>query len=194
MAENLPINFPIPSESAIASYDYIDIINGMGTAEFYWGFIYVDTTLKGVISDHIFLSARRSLATNSASAQTVVFNSSPFKNSRIIPKNALVTVQGMRKGAIVPGNLVVIGYTLEVVRAAGGTDSIFTSTAVSAYVGESGFTQGEVMANNFTINRGDYLKMTLTYRRGGDSGQISVGTDPTGVYPSKISIPFKIDL
>jgi hypothetical protein len=35
MADLLPLNFPLPSESSIASYDYIDSIEGLGYITFY---------------------------------------------------------------------------------------------------------------------------------------------------------------
>ena len=35
MADTLPINFPLPSESAVASYDWIDITDGTGYKTFY---------------------------------------------------------------------------------------------------------------------------------------------------------------
>lgn len=35
MADNLPIGFPVPGESTIATYSYTDIADGTGVAEFY---------------------------------------------------------------------------------------------------------------------------------------------------------------
>lgn len=46
MAEVIPINFPIPSESAIASYSYTDIAEGTGRVDFYG--TYMANTGSGV--------------------------------------------------------------------------------------------------------------------------------------------------
>lgn len=35
MADNLPINFPVPSEQTIASYNYVDVEEGTGIVEYY---------------------------------------------------------------------------------------------------------------------------------------------------------------
>jgi hypothetical protein len=39
MASTMPINIPIPSESAIASYQWTDIANGAGYVKYYLGFV-----------------------------------------------------------------------------------------------------------------------------------------------------------
>ncbi len=46
MAEVVPLNFPIPAESAIASYSYTDVAEGTGVQIFYGSTYKVDTTLS----------------------------------------------------------------------------------------------------------------------------------------------------
>lgn len=48
MADTLPINFSLPGEEAIASYDYYDIASGTGYIEFYIGKTNQDSILSNV--------------------------------------------------------------------------------------------------------------------------------------------------
>jgi hypothetical protein len=49
MADNLPINFPLPSEGSIASYNYKDLASGLGYVSFY-GATFLDSTETVVYS------------------------------------------------------------------------------------------------------------------------------------------------
>ena len=95
MANTLPINIPIPAESAIASYDYTDIADGAGyttfdcfattssTATAYIMARNGSRTSPGVIS---------ALFNNTTGTQTVEFITSAFNTPRILKGKVLLYI------------------------------------------------------------------------------------------------------
>ena len=51
MARNLPVNFPIPGETAVASYDYTDVAEGTGIQKFYLTSETTNATISYMLSE-----------------------------------------------------------------------------------------------------------------------------------------------
>lgn len=97
MADTLPLNFPVPAEQAIASYDYTDIADGAGKIDFYGGNTKQTTTSTYILSENAFYS--NDISTQTASVTAVGFQKyldldfdlSPFNTPRNLFGTALVT-------------------------------------------------------------------------------------------------------
>lgn len=93
MADILPQNFPIPSESAISSYSYSDISEGTGTVRYIVTRIqtdnsaanddYILTTQSGVVSSEVAGEPKTVLAASKEFNFDVTFNTPKIVNGNI---------------------------------------------------------------------------------------------------------------
>lgn len=90
MANTLPENFPVPSEPAVASYDYRDIADGAGIVEFY-GYHSIDNTTEkygltdtALYSNYIWTSETANNAAAFAKELDLDFDLSAFNTPRTI--------------------------------------------------------------------------------------------------------------
>lgn len=167
MADTLPLNFPIPIETAITSYPYTDIQEGTGMVNFSGDRVSIDGTAG---NDLYILSTASGLipsvtSTTVTSANTinfdVVFNTPKIVNGTgyvIIPFNCTGTA------ALTP--------TFRVYHYDGSTETAISS-AITVPTGTAGggttyFERiGTFSVTNVNFKRGETLRLKLTFADGG---------------------------
>jgi hypothetical protein len=196
MAELLPINFNIPGESAIASYDYTDISEGTGVVIFD-GFVTSDaSTFSYRLSKNAILS--EVVDPGFAVSGTINIELSPFNIPKTVKGRAYFVFTTYVSASYVDNFIKVIkmsgGVRTELVggqglRTAAGSDNHVMSLDIPQTI----------------FKKGDILRIEFSGTLGG-AATWAIGLDPlnrVGTYittPSvtptyfKAAIPFKLDL
>jgi len=200
MADTLPINFPLPAETANATYNYIDIINGLGMVEFYAGSSQEGGTEDYHLSPNVFYSNTIELRT----PDTFNFDTASFNTPRRVKGTAYVNFGHWETSSGGTSAAVIRFY-----KVSGGTPTAISSeiTAdkpVGNGAGKMCFVAIALTETNFAI--GDYLRMAFTTAV--SSGDLYIGIDPAGregiflkssttpptTTTMKVWVPFKIDI
>lgn len=95
MAELLPINFPVPSERAIATYSFTDIAEGTGVVKFYGFSTETSGALTYRLSTNPVYSSQVETSGSAPGTGTQVisdmdFDASPFNMPKTIKGNAII--------------------------------------------------------------------------------------------------------
>jgi len=222
MAEVLPINFPLPSESAVASYDYTDVAEGTGVTIF---------NLVGATGDNILTKEtvyadkieEEIAITDTTSEYVKVFDVdydlSAFNMPKTIEGTGLVNFSQYGSGS---GDETSCWYFTIVVKKYDGSTETTIGTVNSSTLSATGnhlTTNLELLPitlskTHFAI--GDILRVTVEgyikytgFLSGGPNKlKIGIGQDPMNrdgkyltpssddemITASKIYIPFKLDL
>jgi len=222
MAEVMPVNFPLPSESAVASYSYTDVAEGTGVTVF---------NLVGATGDNILTTQtvyadkieEESAVTDTTSAYVKIFDVdydlSAFNMPKTIEGTGLLNFSQYGKGS---GDETSWWYFTIVVKKYDGSTETTIGTVNSSTLSATGVhttTNLELLPitlsqTHFAI--GDILRVTVEgyikdtdwISGGRNTLKIGIGQDPMnrdGSYliPStntgeitlnKIYIPFKLDL
>lgn len=186
MADVLPINFPLPTESAIASYSYTDVLNGLGYQHFYLGgfednggitYKVIDTAIYG---DPLVISGTKD------STDTFTFYSNVFNAPRTIYGTCYYDYSIMNDfaGGQNPGTAYI---TLTFYHYDGTTSTSLGSCQGKASIGNTAPYKNE-MANELDLtqkrfNIGDQIKITVALTSSGGSAATSIGRvaiDPAG--------------
>lgn len=202
MAEVLPINFPLPSESSIATYNYSDIASGVGYAEF---FGFMENGGDYMLTDNSSFYSNASVTLIGAGATfNQNFDTNVFDSPRLL-KGFIIANIPIIRGA---GNSAKTDITLTAYH----VDASSTATQLAQATGESVTTAAAYTLDNFmqcfifpAINqqfkKGDTLRINVNIMVGNNT--FYVGHDPvnrTSVLgaslPTKMSflVPFRIDL
>ena len=218
MAEVLPINFPLPSESAVASYDYYDIAEGTGMKMFYLVSVHGDYILteNPIYAETVeYNTGESELTTDFTKIMDVDYDLSSFNFPKTVKGTAVCSFSffGFKSGTAVTTTKITVrvrkwdGVTETEIGNA--TTGDLLSTAAKIYKTTSLIIP--LTETNFKI--GDILRVTVEgwgKEAAADSTlEIGIGQDPmnrdaTRLIPStddpvsttvtKIWIPFKIDL
>ena len=97
MAEVMPINFPLPSESAVASYNYTDMAEGTGVTMFYLAATKGDNILtpNQIYSDVIeYSTGAHILTTDFVKNMDVDYDLSAFNSPRTVKGTAYINFTG----------------------------------------------------------------------------------------------------
>jgi hypothetical protein len=222
MAEVMPINFPLPSESAVASYNYTDMAEGTGVTVFY---------LVGATGDNILTSqtvyaddienatADTDLTSDFVKLMDTDYDLSAFNAPRTIKGTGLVNLTYYEK---VVGDESTNFYFNIIVKKYDGSTETTIGTATTPTLSGAGNTTYynlglfpiSLTQTHFAI--GDILRVTvegyakdINYISGGrdhvilgigqdpmnrDGGIITPSTNNEMITQSKIYIPFKLDL
>lgn len=142
MASNLPVNFAIPGENVIASYDWVDISSGLGYAVYYPCIAEDNVMTFPILTQQAFGTATTTglISVNG----TYAFISNNFVSPRTLK-----------------GEVILSGY-LDYTSGAG----IYINAKIKKMVGST-YTRGSVLVSNTTevsdvSGGGDVLKKTLT--------------------------------
>lgn len=212
MADQLPINFAIPAESAISSYNWTDFLTSRGYVSFYPFSAYDNTgTLVYSLTTETPLSKEiETTTTGDQITLTRTFNSEELKAPLVIEGTALISFSWRKTTTHVNDSFDFSVY----IQHYDGT----TATTLGSIVQKASPKVTEVVSEclmlaltkkDFSI--GDQLRVVIILRQSvntGTGGKLLVlGHDPVdrdGTYiipstsvhhtQSKISIPFKIDL
>lgn len=224
MDETLPITFPLPSESAIASYNYSDIAEGTGIKLFYAAY----TSAASILTENQIYSHTIDTRATSASPPTdayqllsdIDFDLSAFNTPKVVKGtcyiNGLFSVYTQGTGANGTGKL-----SLKLRKWDGTTETEIASTDLEVSTGHN-TTVTKLYCISIPVTtpqnfkKGDILRLTvLTYYKktevgtGGGDGSCTIGHDPmnrNGTYiapstdvPTSITqlkawVPFKLDL
>lgn len=203
MAEVLPVAFPIPGESAIASYNYTDVAEGTGVVEFYGAETYDTTaTRKYILTANQITSNTADLISPNG---TINFDLSPFNSPRTIKGTAYFSV-GMYESSSAAYYI-----TAKIQKSSGGVVTDCSAAFQSDTIQANGVWKMVLVAIPLTqthFKKGDFLRLNLDVH-GANNGNWSMGCDPTGrsgtyinstlTAPSMttkltLNIPFKLDL
>lgn len=204
----IPIVYRKSVESAVASYDFTDIIEGTGIVNFYFG--YAGSTKV--------LSTNRFYSGTSYNSETIE-NSGAFCKEIDLDFDVLINKPITIKGTCVASvptmitrlNGTIISYVTVYLRKwdgstetdiASGASAQFT-TAATAWKNQSAY----LNVPTTSFKKGEYLRATIEgwAQVADDNNILRVGTDPQGVLDatwtsttiaptSIIGIPFRIDL
>jgi hypothetical protein len=205
MAEVLPVAFPIPGESAIASYNYTDIAEGTGVVSFYGAQTYDTTaTTKYILTTESITSNNPEILNPSG---VYSFNVTAFNMPKTIKGTAYLSF-GRYMNAI-GGTIYTVDAKLQ--KDSGGTVTDCSNTFRSDSLNANGIWKMSLMAIPLTqthFKKGDILRLYLTIN-GPGNGEWAFGCDPTGrsgtyitsalTAPSMttkmtLNVPFKLDL
>ncbi|MFA5051312.1 MAG: hypothetical protein WC499_04330 [Patescibacteria group bacterium] len=200
MAENLPVNFAIPSESSIASYNWTDIAEGTGVRVIQ-GFN--TETASGKLHH---LSAYATESNNvetrlTTGDDTLTFNMSVFNHPQRIGGTGIIQFAGRFETGVGGSMSVFVAKLYKVSTATTELCSVSLplagSDATRRYVAPL-----TIPATHF--KKGDYLRLTINVKY--NAGAFTIGHDPAnkdGTYITPAStystkfellIPFKLDL
>lgn len=210
MANTLPINFNVPSESAIASYNWTDISEGAGYVYFYPAISQDDSDKEYFLtnSTQIFSSPQGashsiSFGENSTSSD---FNFDISLNSpRTIKGEIIVNLAYYLTGNSQEGSSSYVNVSIKKVS---DTTTTLGSTRTNTVSRGAGSTENGYFCSKFSVNevdfkRGDKIRLTFSiYISASDGGHTTyIGADPSNtpfstdeVSRSILNIPFKIDL
>jgi len=137
MAENLPVNFPIPGESSIASYDWVDVANGTGYIRYYLNVACTGTGTQGYtlsesgIYSNVVAWQSAALTTN---ANTEVFNNifvTTLNSPKTINGNALVNIAA-KLGGLEASRMY---HGVEIIKISGGAETILGHASGALIIG-----------------------------------------------------------
>jgi len=220
MVESLPISFPVPGESAIASYDWVDVSNGNGYVKYYLSTIISGTgTLNYTLSNSGIYAD--SVAWQSAAltktVNTLVFDNifTTYLNTpKVVNGNVIVNVAA-KAGGIEACKIRNDAYFIKIV---GGVETtlgqvsgaLITATSGTPVMDHEIISSLIIPITNQNIRKGDQIGVRLkTYAwKTADStpSLIYMGFDPmnrtsslTGpniltTTNSQLNVPFRIDL
>jgi len=201
MAENLPINFAIPAEGAVASYNWIDLANGMG---------YVDLYFLVLANSYLLTNSTNISSNTNYFYSTISFTCIDQDFTTTI--NTSRTIRGNAYFEIPVTDINGSGTVTVIVTVYKNLTSIGTRTTTKVMTSEgyhSNLISDSVSLTTTNFGVGDILKVHLRVSWAeGASSQFYMGIDPHNgqLYSltdghalsmesqSKISIPFKIDL
>jgi len=211
MADQLPLNFIIPPESSVLSYDYVDIAEGFGYVTYY-GVILKDSvsTYYRAIRELMYsYSIEIDVPTlTSPDTESIDISSLPFKTPRIMSGNALInfcikyTKAGGSEPKITP-SIVVYHYDGSTETSIGTWTGIEHTVTNSTYINSALITLSE---KKFNIGDTFIIRLTLTQTALGGDIESWIGCDPQGrdgtyIQPSgspneftqfTIRLPFKV--
>lgn len=207
MADVLPLNFPIPGENAVASYNYEELASGLGYIEFY-GLSILDGTTPDT---EYFLTTSEIYSQDielTSTATTYSFYSSPFNLPRVVEGRAYVELPFGAKGG--SGDTAAATVAIKHYDGSTATTLDTTKTETLEDPGTNG-TNAEVQVLKFNLAEtnfkiGDQLLITITTERTGSAVAV-IALDPKNREGTqmtenngadsrvfKAGIPFKINL
>lgn len=192
MASNLPINFAIPGESAIASYNWTDVADGTGVITFYAsakrdssGYDYVLGTDE---SERTSLEYTQASSSSSSSAEKIIdldFDLTAFNSPRIIRGTAKFTIPFNHKSTV--GTKTSYGYVIGVlkkyynsVETIIGTATSISHTSTSSTYSTPVIAEMSASLTKTHFEKGSILRLTLE----------GWGIGETGVTGSTVVIPY----
>lgn len=194
MAEVMPINFPLPSENAVASYNQEDIASGVGWVKFYCGVTddgnYILTTIPFTSS----VSSQYSILTT-ADASTITFESSAFNSPRMVGGKMLVKYP-CTTGAV-SGNRT---WTIALYK---NTTSLVSVSAITLPADRGGYYTAALTVPDTVIGIGDVIKVVFVQTAGSNLYLIHdpsdefdgiIGGTDAGHSSLQCYIPFRIKL
>lgn len=184
MADVLPQNFPVPSESAIASYNYTDIAEGTGITKFYCCTTKDSAGTGYIMTTNPLFSNDIELTTGSP----FTFDLQPFNMPKIIGGTGLINFTF---------NNTVGTFTSTInIQKWDGTTATTIGTVNSKTIGVA----KEIICEAVTITKtafkiGEILRLRLNVTAG---GAYYFGTDPqnrdgVGITPSADGLPSKFE-
>ena len=215
MAEQLPINFPLPSESAVASYNYVDVETGLGITTYYLAQQKDDGGVDYIMTPYTLASHRSVIVFDAGwgAATTFTFYSGVFNSPRYlkgrIDFNFCAAFNGTA-GATMEHEVKVYHYDGSSSTQIGGTWTSETLTLAAAT--ETMCANGSITSTGTNFKKGDQIKVEVILNRTGSYGDYELGIDPQArdsdqvtpllvkaTYPNlftnfTMDIPFRVEL
>lgn len=190
MAENMPVNFPIPGESAIATYDYADVVSGLGYQNFYTFQTVIDSggveTAYPQLSSELIPSNYNATLISTGGTLVTNFDTSSFNSPRTLKGRAYFSCTGTQ--TVSTGGRV--DFKLQKVSGATVTD-ICSTTGTSDFTTSNQFHIVHADLTETHLAIGDILRLVITLVR--TAGTLTITVDG-GADTATARIPFKIEL
>ena len=184
MADNLPVNFPIPTEGAVASYSYEDLASGLGFTRFYFVVAASESEVQLILTDDSSLNSTLYWTGTSGlnylpnNDSPFDFNTSIFNSTRTIGGTA--HFQGEWEGMTDPEvHLTIKHYD-------GTTETNISSKVQARYITGATEFGSNIDITEKTFKKGDTLRIEV--ETAGSSVLIQGAT-----LRFSITIPFKIE-
>jgi len=209
MASTLPINIPITSECAVASYNFVDITSGSGYIDFYAG----KTVDKNLLSNFTFYGDTIYTEVTGSGALTGGYDFDILINRPMTIQGTGIVNHSFCLKAGTSGCSAYATITLRKWDGATETDIATNVSSTSSTASTSGlFTYYDTRATDLTIptttlKAGEYLRLTIdvTCATGANPGGFQLAHDPigrsatwdaSGASPSTLTLqlPVRIDL
>lgn len=179
MAEILPVNFPIPGENIIVTYSYTDIAEGTGIHVFYMAIVKTSAT---TIYKLVGSTLEGTSSFNDTTAGGIDFDVS-FNTPKTIKGTAYLTGKATISSGTHQVDATIIHYD-------GSTE-----TVIGANTNSHTLANGDVFSIPFTIaethfKSGDTLRLAIRVT----NSSLSISANPTDSYPTKLYIPFELNL
>jgi len=195
----IPIKIPAIGEAASASYDYVDLANGLGYTPFYLG--QSEDTTNGkeyLLTDSTLIKS--SEISRLGYSEELNFDSSGFNLSRTVKGTAYVSLVGGTNTAN-QSSVTVILYKVTVA----AEEVPLSSSLVMTHAATGGiYYLIQLPLTETIIKRGEKLRLSVTTTDPA-TGAAAIGIDPAGRTfnidaaenydsQSKILVPFRIDI
>ncbi len=190
MAENLPINFPIPNEGAIASYDWFDFATGAGYKTLYCVGTRNSTDPQYILSTVALESDAENQDSGALGAGTTNFDFELTFGRSVTIANADCYARHRQYTSVASSSYVT--WTVYHVTTGG------TATSIGSGVGDTGSatSPGHKKMVKFTLTKksfgvGEKLRVRVAFTSNGSSNTL-VFDDGTGTNETYIKIPFLV--
>lgn len=191
MADTLPLNFPIPAEGSIVSYNWSDTLNGLGYITFY-PTITDNSTAENILSPEIiqgeaYISASGTVDTT--------FSSSTFNTPKTIKGDAYIS------GALYQNSGANTTITATFYKYSGGQSAISSAIATETWVAGGNrnlYFNFRIPLTETHFKIGDYLQLKLSVTSTGNLGVVAVSPNASGYFSGVadttmyLSVPFKV--
>jgi hypothetical protein len=203
MAEQLPVNFPIPAEQAIATYDWYDLASGVGYKSFYaMKLMLVSTNVARLTTNESLFSWRENTGGNNQ-AIDIDFDVT-LNNNLVVYGDALISIPYVYNTG---GSGLSSTLTASIYKVVGGVETQLGSTATENISMSSASSTGDVWSAGITLpltvfKAGDTLRLTITAGAMGANKYLWIFHNPcnytntaTGKTTSKLemALPIKVD-
>lgn len=187
MAEVVPINFPIPMEKAIASYNYTDIDSGSGYVTYYLMRVNTSGSDKYLLTPTSSSAGALDSNGNSFQATTYVNFDITFNIPRVVKGAAYLSGEVYHPSD--DGKIIASLYHYD-----GSTETEIGEETTSVTITEDQPYCIAFDVSETKFKKGDTLRLKLKV----SASQIRLSVDPSGtvygILPSRLVVPFKIDL
>lgn len=186
MADQLPVNFIIPSEGAIASYNFTDIAAGTGIVTYYLG---------RMVSPFFLTNIQQIYSDVYTQSTTLTGNGDFFDQDHDVFINRPITIKGdcyVNYATNVSASNGDIALTAKLRKWDGSTETEIASGTggASSATGQRMMLAKITVSSATTIKKGEYLRLTILFTKTNHTGNstLTLAYDPAGRTDANFSV------
>lgn len=193
MADQLPLNFNIPPEPILVSYDYTDFASGLGYVEYYLSAAKDSSGTDYLAITNDLASAVQCMETNEAQTpKTFIFYTSEFNSLRRLNGKAYFSccIGHLAHGGLtISSSFQVKFYKYDGVNSTQIGSTWQSTNYVAAVAAKDWMVLGKVSLPETKIKKGEQIKIEIIVSTsesgGGDSQTCTIGIDPSNSISEK---------